>query len=135
MIAIAAIPVISIPAAPSQTSEWCAATITGVPAIRSATRSNVIWNELPPRMSPTASCMSPSRTAAMPLEISGKAVANASTVAPKTAPVMWARAARRLPESCSSTPATSVTAAAARKTARTTSVDARAYGCSSPWRR
>src|SRR3954470_3540893 len=35
-IAAAAIPVSTRPSAPSQTSEWCAATITGVPASRSA---------------------------------------------------------------------------------------------------
>ena len=47
----------------------------GVPARRSASRNSVSWNEFPPKMSPIASWWSPSRTAAIPLEISGSAVA------------------------------------------------------------
>src|SRR3954451_19543367 len=85
-IAAAAIPVSTRPSAPSQTSEWCAATITGVPASRSASRKSVSWKELPPKMSPTASWTSPRRTAAMPLEISGSALAAARNMAPKIAP-------------------------------------------------
>src|SRR4051794_12430081 len=126
--AAAAIPVISRPAAPSHTSDPRAATITGVPAIRSASRKSVSWNALPPKMSPIASWWSPSRTAATPLEISGSAVAAARMVAPNTAPCIPHRPASSLPEDWSATPAASVTADASPKRPTTYAVERFTYG-------
>ena len=51
------------------------------------------WKALPPKMSPIASAWSPSLTAAIPEEISGSAVAPASTVAPKITPLTPSRLA------------------------------------------
>ena len=75
------------PAPPSQTSEpRCGDDHRSAGEEVGEQEQSVSWNEFPPKMSPIASWWSPRRTAAMPLEISGRAVAAARTVAPKTAP-------------------------------------------------
>src|SRR6266550_259350 len=70
-------------------------------------------------MSPSASALSPRRTAATPELISGRAVAAASTVAPKMTPLIPAQSASVLPVTSSATPAASVIAQAAPKIAVT----------------
>ena len=80
-------------------------------------------------MSAIASAWSPSRTAAIPDEISGKAVAAASTVAPKITPLTPSRFASSLPLSSRATPAASVTAHPRPKISATRAVDEPAYGC------
>ena len=74
-------------------------------------------------MSPIASAWSPSLTAAIPDEISGSAVAAASTVAPKITPLTPSRLASSLPLSSSATPAASVTRHAIPKIVATYLVD------------
>ena len=112
----------AVSATPSEASQLFRRPVvgsTGSPATRSASRKRHTWKALPPKMSPIASALSPSRTAAMPELISGRAVTVASTVAPKITPPTPALLASVSPLSSSPTPATSVTAQAAANTPAT----------------
>src|SRR5215212_9547125 len=84
---------------------------------RSPARKNSTGRKaLPPKMSLTASWRSPSLAEARPVEISGRAVAAASTVEPKRIPFIPILPAMSSPLCSSATPATSVmTDATAKK--------------------
>src|SRR3954447_6264531 len=101
----------------------------GRPPTRSATRNSAISTALPPKMSENASWWSPMRTDCSPVLSSGRAVAAARTVAPKTAPDRPIRPASSEPDSSTSTPAIAVTSAAAANTAAAGPADARPIAC------